>query len=327
MTDGGAGYLERVRTALFVLAFVLTACAAAAPRAAPKAEPASSTTAPRKTKLFYELEGRAFPLPVVRGTVSGRPTWMLVDTGASSHVIAGWFAKKIGLKLNRLGDMATDHAGRSVVMSRVDAPKVAIDGWGDLADETMVVSDVPPIIEKLGIGAFISPQKLNETGDAVVLDLRAAEMRTASFKEAARPEIGVATLIGEGTRPCLDADSPVSGVAYMARATVGGREAWLLVDTGAERSDLLLGSGPGQALAPKSVPAKGQMYGASGKLTSRTVRRAAVTVGELDFVLDLDLIGGESDPHCPRDGVLSMDVLRKCVLVLGKKQMVARCVR
>ena len=39
----------------------------------------------------------------------------------------------------------------------------------------------------------------------------------------------------------------------------------------------------------------------------------------------VDLIPGAADPYCPRDGVVSMDVLRACVLVLGKTGMAGRC--
>jgi len=42
----------------------------------------------RSAPLKFELKGRYFPLPLVHGTIAGQPTWMLVDTGANSHVIA-----------------------------------------------------------------------------------------------------------------------------------------------------------------------------------------------------------------------------------------------
>ena len=322
-----------MRAGLVFLSLSLAACGGAAPTGAVPhtqlaASPAAGVVAPRKpltrhAKLHYELNGRYFPLPVVHGTVLGHPTWMLIDTGANSHVIAAWFAKKIGLQMHRLGDVGTDHAGRSIATFRVEHPKVALDDWGDLDDGPMLVTEVPQIIERLGIGMFVSPQKLNEEGDAVVLDLAANEVRAAYYDEAAAMD--GTTLLDAGTRVCEDTQSPIKGLAYVAPANVGGSPAWLLVDTGAQRSDVLAGSIPGKTLAPKSIPNKEQMYGASGKLTSRTIPRATVVVGDVERQLDVDLIGGESDPYCPRDGVLSMDVLRGCVLVLGRKQIAARC--
>jgi hypothetical protein len=280
----------------------------------------------RKATLRYELNGRPFPLPVVHGTVSGQATWMLVDTGANSHVIAGWFARKAGLTVARLGDVGTDHAGRTIATSRADHPNVVLDEWGPLGDGPMLVTDVPPIIEKLGIGAFISPQRLTEEGDAVVLDLASGEIRAAYYEEALRSDILVGpSLVGAGARACEDTQSPIKGLAFVVPTSIEGQRADLLVDTGAQRSDLLVASPAGQALAVRSIPNKEQMYGASGRLSSRTVKGARLHAGELAFALDVDLIGGESDPYCPRDGVLSMDVLRSCVLLLGRKQIAARC--
>jgi predicted aspartyl protease len=325
-----------VRAAV-LLSVALVACGGGggAPRArAPHAQLAASQAAAaertgppsRKAKLHYELNGRPFPLPVIHGTVSGQPTWMLVDTGANSHVIAGWFAKKAGLTLAKLGDIGTDHAGRTIATSRAEHPHVKLEGWGELADGPMLVTDVPPIIEKLGIGAFISPQRLTEDGDAVILDLAAAEIRATMFDEALKAERFTGpTLIGEDARVCEDTQSPIKGLAFVVPTSVDGQKAELLVDTGAQRSDLLAASDAGQALASRSIANKEQMYGASGRLTSRTVKGARLRAGELAFALDVDLIGGESDPYCPRDGVLSMDVLRSCVLVLGRKQIAARC--
>jgi predicted aspartyl protease len=258
--------------------------------------------------------------------VAGQPTAMLVDTGANSHVIAGWFARKAGLTLARLGDIGTDHAGRTIATARVEHPKVAIDGWGALADGPMLVTDVPPIIEKLGIGAFISPQRLTEDGDAVILDLAGGEVRAAIFEDALRAEgFAGATLVGEGARACEDTESVIKGLAFVVPTVIDGQRAELLVDTGAQRSDLLLASAAGQALAGRSIPNKEQMYGASGRLSSRTVKGARLHAGDLAYALDVDLIGGESDPYCPRDGVLSMDVLRSCVLVLGRRKIAGRC--
>src|SRR5690606_2650081 len=68
----------------------------------------------RRATLRYEIRGRAFPLPLVSGKIAGRPALMLVDTGANSHVIAGWFARKLALPMKKLGDIGTDHVGKSI---------------------------------------------------------------------------------------------------------------------------------------------------------------------------------------------------------------------
>ncbi len=40
---------------------------------------------------------------------------------------------------------------------------------------------------------------------------------------------------------------------------------------------------------------------------------------------DVDLIQGAADASCPRDGVLAMDVLRDCTLLLGRQKIYGRC--
>ncbi len=254
---------------------------------------------------------------------------MLVDTGANSHVIAGWLARKVGLALERLGDVGTDHVGHSIPTYRVEQPAVAIEGWGPLPEGPMLVTDVPDAIARLGIGAFISPQGLGE-GAAVVLDFPGREMRLASYAETE----GSLTADGQGAAlspnggvACVDTESPIQGMAYVIPATVEGQAATLLVDTGAQRTDLLVSSQAGRSLFPRSVANREQMFAASGRVRTRTLKGAHVTVGAWAVRADVDLMPGASDPFCPRDGVVSMDVLSSCVLVLGPGRMMGQCRR
>jgi predicted aspartyl protease len=305
----------------------------------PPKSPAAGAPAPRETvakpapksdkrvALRYELRGHHFPLPLVHGTVAGKPTWMLVDTGANSHVVAGWLARQVGLPLKKLGDLGSDHAGRTIATFRVDHPQVTIDEWGSVPDGPMLATEVPPLIEELGIGGFISPQRLVEgDGGAVVLDFVGGEMRASRYDEAIH-KLGHhgSSIAPNGGRVCEDDASPIQGLAFVIPASVEGRPVDLLVDTGAQRSDLLVSSSTGKALSPRSVANKEQLYAASGRMTSRTVKGATVSVGDFAVRTDLDLIPGSADPYCPRDGVVSMDVLRACVLVLGKTSMSGRC--
>ena len=110
---------------------------------------------------------------------------MLVDTGANSHVVAGWLARQVGLPLKKLGDLGSDHAGRTIATYRVERPRMTIDDWGAVPDGPMLATEVPPLIEHLGIGGFVSPQRLVEgEGGAVVLDFVAGEMRASQYDEA-----------------------------------------------------------------------------------------------------------------------------------------------
>ena len=290
------------------------------------ATPAVASRPPRTASLKFELRGRYFPLPLVHGTIAGEPTWMLVDSGANSHVIARWLAKKAHLPMKSLGEVGTDHTGTPVNTYSVERPNATIDAWGPLDAGPMLVTDVPEAIERLGIGAFISPQWLGAEGEAVVMDLARREMSTAPFAEAVN-RIGTRgrALVPGGGRICEDSGSAIRGLAFVIPAVIEGQPVNLLVDTGAHRTDLLTTSRVGKRLGSRSVPSQEQMYAASGLVHTRLVRGARVRVGEWSVTADMDLIPGIADPVCPRDGVVSMDVLKSCVLVLGRKQMMGRC--
>ena len=150
-----------------------------APTAGPRLAANVGKPLTKRALLRYDIRGRPFPLPVVSGSINGHPVLMLVDTGANSHVIAGWMARKIGVPMKKLGDIGTDHVGASIATYRLDHVDIQIDDWGKLSTTTLLATEVPEVIEKLGIGAFISPQRLDEEGDSVVLDLARGELRSS----------------------------------------------------------------------------------------------------------------------------------------------------
>jgi hypothetical protein len=280
--------------------------------------------------LRFDIRGRPFPLPVVTGTIAGSPVLMLVDTGANSHVVAGWFARKHALPMKKLGDIGTDHVGKSIATYRLDKLDIAIDDWGKLGVSTVLATEVPEVIEKLGIAAFVSPQRLDEEGDAVVLDLARGEMRSAWFDEQAKAMEGISLF--EESRTCDDSDGPIKGLAYVVPSTIGPagqaiepQRVSLLVDTGAQHSDLFASSTPGQKLESQSAANQEAMYTASGKVQARTLKNARITTGSYAITSDVGLIQGAPDAACPRDGVLAMDVLKSCSLLLGRSKIYGRC--
>ncbi len=315
-----------------------TACGHAVSRPVqpiPRARLATATTADggprvattRKTKLLYEISGRSFPLPIVTGTVAGHRALMLVDTGANSHVLSAWLARKLALPMRKLGDVGTDHVGKTIATYRVDEPKLAIDGWGTLSEGPALATEIPEVIEKLGIGAFISPQKLAEEGDAVVLDLPRGELRAVWWVDAIEElsSRGKPLVLGKDFRACQENEGPIRGLAFVVPAHVDGQAVRLLVDTGAQYSDVFTSSSAGKRLLPTSVKNREAMYTASGKISGRKIYRARVLTGEVEVTTDVDLIQGTADASCPRDGVLAMDVLGACAILLGRQKIFASC--
>jgi len=250
---------------------------------------------------------------------------MLIDTGANSHVIAGWLARKAKLQAKNVGDQATDHAGHAIATSRVDRSTITVDGWGALPDAPTLVTEVPEAIARIGIGAFLSPQEL-DIDSALVLDLARAEMYSTDSAHAS------AELDGKGANPftlaaraCEDRESAIRGLAFVVPATIEGARVSLLLDTGAHRSDLLATSPAARRFLARSVPSGEQVYAASGKISTRVVRGAKIDVGAYSKMTDVEIIPGEPDPSCPRDGVLAMDMLRSCIVVFDRGAVYGRC--
>ena len=130
----------------------------------------------------------------------------------------------------------------------------------------------------------------------------------------------------DSARTCDDADGPIRGLAYVVPSTIDSQKVSLLVDTGAQHSDVFASSPPGQQLLAQSTPNKEAMYTASGKVQARSLKAARITAGSFAINSDVGLIQGAPDASCPRDGVLAMDVLRSCTLLLGRTKVYGRCI-
>ena len=274
-------------------------CAGAAPRRRCGPEPPPG---PRRVALQFELNGRKFPLPLVHGTVAGEPVWMLVDTGANSHVIASWVARKVGLSMRALGDVGSDHTGRAVSAYTVEHPAVTIDDWGPLADGPMLVTDVPEPIERIGIGAFVSPQWLAGRGTALVLDLPRGDAHGALGRRRRRRWTR-----GRARRSRRGAPGSVATTRAPSRvsrsccaASVDGHGVDLLLDTGAHRTDLLTTSAAGAAAggaARRPAASRCTPPRASSRRASCARRRSRI--GDWSLTSDIDLVPGVADPLVP----------------------------
>jgi predicted aspartyl protease len=288
----------------------------------PEPEPAF-----RRADLDYMIKGKsgkpqAFPSPMVRATVGGIETQMMVDTGANTHVITAWLARKAGLEL-RSATGGTDHAGRAIKAQIADHPHIAVETWGTLQDRPALVTEVPDMMERLGIGGFVSPQQLATEDKYVVLDLERAEMRTAVKDDLPKIE---GRVLGRGNaRVCSDDSALLRSRSFVVTGSVESHDVELLVDTGAPMTDLLAGSAAGKAVLPRTIENKDEVYAASGKVHPRLLKSAKLAIGEVDTVLDINVMTGGEDAFCPRDGVVAMDVLRHCVLIFGVASMQGFC--
>ncbi len=317
---------RRACLALIFLGMSAGACGGAPKSPIVAAAPRDVHAGPRRISIGYSLRGRNFPLPIAKVTVGGVQTLALIDTGANSHIVTGWLAKKAKLKTVSMGDVGVDHVGHSLETRRAPHPHIVIDGWGELIDAETLVTDVPDAITNLGIGMFVSAQQLATHDTPVIFDLAERELRESTGPaDIAEATHGLAKLTAKPARACIDDDSAVPSRAFVVSGRIDGNAADLLLDTGSTRTDLLAVTTAGQALWPKTRPNNEPVVAASGLVTSGTVRGALVEVGDVHRTVDIDVLPGKLDPSCTRDGVLGMDVLAACVLVFETNDVQVYC--
>lgn len=278
----------------------------------------------RRAALHFKANGDDFPVPLIDVVIGGFPTSMMVDTGATHHVIADWVAKEVSLPVSASGDKAADHAGRVTSVGRAERVKISISGWDSIELPLALVLGMPNALRPLGIGGVLAPHLLAGPGRATVLDLRGGAMIEEADDEASKREAegGGAKAIASA-RACGGA---TQGLMLLVQAQAFGEPAWLKLDSGATSTSLFQVSAAGKKALAKAGAAKKE-YGAGGAFTSRSVPGAKLVVGELETAVELGIEAGTPSPACPSDGFLGMDILRSCVLVLRGDRTSARCTR
>jgi hypothetical protein len=253
----------------------------------------------------------------VRGTVRGKSTWFFLDTGAHVHCVELWLARKL---LQGEQEMSMSQGPNTFVGARMDRPSLAIEGWGPIPDSPVMVlsKGLGPGMEAADIGLILAPQKLSPD-EAVVLDFPGRTLELMAYDSA---EMGFASrgarLVGAGGHRCYD--------RYVIPASIEGRSVSLYLDTGdAFGTTLWAGSSAARALAMRTSP-EGHAYTVVGPRDSRAFANVDVRVGDWKGRLDIH-VGETIDPTdpCRVDGLLGMDVLKDCVVVLAGERFFARC--
>src|SRR5215471_7353666 len=81
-------------------------------------------------KLQYDpqLVSAGFPSPLLRGTIRGQSVWFLVDTGASVHVIANWFATSVKIPTKQTSSRAKGSTGGEARALAAYGETIRVDG-------------------------------------------------------------------------------------------------------------------------------------------------------------------------------------------------------
>jgi len=232
---------------------------------------------------------------------------LIVDTGATHHVVAAWLAHEIASAVLTPAGTATDHGGGTVSVSKLDGVPFSLSGYGRVDAPSLLVLDVPDDLRRRGIGGVLSPQALVRPGAAVVLDLGARTLSELPAQEAAR-RLEARGLASSAVRRC---GSLGAGV-LVAAATVEGAEVGLEIDTGSTTSALSAASELGARLGKLRRGSRAQLT-ASGLHEVPTVPAAQVALGPVASQVDLELLPGA--PPCG-EGYAGMDLLRGCALLV-----------
>jgi predicted aspartyl protease len=264
-----------------------------------------------------------FPSPLLRATVRGQPVWFIVDTGASVNTLASWLVSAAHLEARQTTATATGSTGVEKSVRVVANEMIRLDGGRDLTLRKAIVVDFPPIFAEQRIGGLLSPQLLAPGHSASVLDLRVPTLRFEPFELAVARLGRNRPLISSGSRVCRNAESPFENRQYAASVTADGIAGTLLVDTGATSTLAVAGSRIAAALTGRASET-GRTQGVGGDV--QTTRKAPNVRFERGGTASTIVVTiGGSTPSCGPDGLIGMDALRQCILVLGESAFAWSC--
>jgi hypothetical protein len=275
--------------------------------------------------IFYDpaLAAQGFPNPLVKARIAGHEAIFIVDSGASANVFADWYVEVARIPAVRSDSAAVDNAGKTAPERLVHRLQGRwSDGQRFSLNEAIVVA-FPPLFKSLHLGGLVSPQLLAPPGMATVLDLRVPSLRFVPFARAQadlrRSKVPVQFDL---TQSCKNANSNLENRVYVAPATTAGVTDLMLVDTGgtetilSDRSKIVQAIGSGSEPGPRSE-------GVGGETSGRMVRNVQLLRGGRIVTLNPSI--GEVSERCGVRGILGMDALRSCSLILGEKEMAFSC--
>jgi hypothetical protein len=292
------------------------------------APPLSAQESARSLPIFYDpaLAAQGFPNPLVKARIAGHEATFIVDTGASANVFADWYVEVAGIPAVRSDSAAIDNAGKSAPEQLVHRLQGRwSDGQRFSLNEAIVVA-FPPLFKSLNLGGLVSPQLLAPPGMAAVLDLRGPSLRFVPFARAQSDlrRSKASTVQLDLSHPCRNADSKLVNRIYVAPATAAGVTDLMLVDTGAtgtilsDRSKIVQAIGSRSESGPRSE-------GVGGESSVRMVRNVQLLRGGRIVTLNPSIGEVSVSERCGVQGILGMDALRTCSLILGEKEMAFSC--
>ena len=297
----------------------LSACAGSAPTPrhvieeekivyGPDNRPAKERARLREGGKSAQIEMRApRRAPLVRVNLAGQSAFMLVDSGASAHVITQDVAHRLEVASKASGISFVDAAGRKQDARTTDASQVRIEGWGKLPSGPLyVVPGDGGRMSAIGIAGLLSPQTLDPS-HTIVFDLSREEIHTIDDDQGADPFLFGPQDLGV-TKAC--------GNIYFVTAIIEGEPVRMLVDTGADSTLVYGRTAAGHRLRMKRMQHDSEIHAVSGPVAADLLASVRMRVGALLLTRDMTIVEAPGD-GCGGEGILGLDVLRNCTLVFG----------
>jgi hypothetical protein len=284
----------------------------------------TNATAHASLPIFYDpaLVAKGFPSPLVKARIAGQDALFIVDSGASVNVLADWYAKVAKIPTTTATGAATGSGGKTTAVQMVHGLR---GQWSDgqrLNLKEAIIVAFPPIFETLHLAGLVSPQLLAPKGTAAVLDLKIPSLEFKPFARA-MSDLHLSQAIKVPQQVCRNLDSQFLNRLYLAPVTAAGVTDLLQIDTGATKTIVSADSKIAHAietnseLGPRSEGLGGEVNG------QRMVRNVQLLRGAKTVALNPSI--GEVSASCDAKGLLGMDALRNCLLILGKDEMAFTC--
>ncbi len=280
----------------------------------------NETPLPAAVPLRFATPGATLERPAVHATVNGQAAYLIVDTGADAHALSREFVERAGWPVRRYqyeGPDRAERADHNLITLVEDATLVLEGGW-TAPQQTFAVIDVPELYQA-EIAGILSPQLLAREAAPVLLDLPRAIMTLIDPAAARAQERSGVRLGARGTSescaPTQDFPSrSYAGVAGSVRIGDSplATPVTLKPDTG-RRTTVIFGNRSSVRLSDPAVADAREVW-------------VSLVLGDVAMEGTVEVYTGRRLSPCPLyDGLLGMDVLGACRLVLGRKSMFARC--
>jgi hypothetical protein len=301
----------RSYVALCLPAFVACAGAAASPQIVIPLSQGAALSSPDSPGIGARL------------TFNGQTAWFVFDTGAGAHTLARWFvdAADLDVDSSMVGLTARDATGNPVALTVVQDLVAELGNDRKLSVGTAVVANFPPMFQAAQIGGLLNPQLLARDGEAVVLDMRVPELRIESFDQAVH-RLGAKILAREELDICISAAAAIPNLVFAVAVGVGDREGRLQLDTGADVTTINRGS---QLIRDVALEPGGQTMGIAGQAGAyELARNLVLTFAGHSVTTDAQVVES-TGRGCGQDGLLGLDAIGRCALVLGPDAMAFAC--